>query len=214
MVTAGHDEDVLRLSRPPSFSGKEDDWTEWSFVMRSYLMVQGEEIAAMMEAAEEAAGPDISMTAIERSLRAGGVQATKKMFHMLVMTVKGSALGVLRGILQQNGALAWRALMKRYEPNTAPRIQSLMSTILSWPQFPADLTTYETKLAEWEEAICKREVHEIGVVRGQGARDGEDASPGPEPRRLRQDEERHAPVPPEQRGVRGGGTDAPPQQMR
>ena len=65
---------------------------------------------------------------------------------------------MLRGNLQQNGALAWRALLKRYKPNTAPRIQSLMSSILSWPQFPSDLTTYETKLADWEETIRKWEV--------------------------------------------------------
>ena len=152
---AVNDEDVLRLSRPPSFTGKEEDWTEWSFVMRSYLTVQADEMAALIEAAEATAEPDVSMAAIERTLGAGGRQAARKMFHMLVMTVKGPALGVLRGNLQQNGALAWRALVKRYEPNTAPRIQSLMSSILSWPQFPADLVTYETKLAEWEETIRK-----------------------------------------------------------
>ena len=32
-----------------------------------------------------------------------------------------------------------------------------MATILNWPQFPTDLTLYETKLAEWEDNIRKWE---------------------------------------------------------
>ena len=126
--------------------------------MRPYMVVQADEIAALIEAAESQDEVNLDMAAIEGALGAGGRQAARKMFHMLVMTVKGPALGVLRGNLQQNGALAWRALVKRYEPNTAPRIQSLMSNILNWPQFPSDLTSYETKLADWEETIRKWEV--------------------------------------------------------
>ena len=104
---AVNDEDVLRLSKPPSFTGKEEDWTEWSFVMRSYLMVQADEMASLLEAAEATAEPDVSMAAIERTLGGAGGQAAKKMFHMLVMTVKGPAQMVIRSVESQNGAEGW-----------------------------------------------------------------------------------------------------------
>ena len=54
-----------------------------------------------------------------------------------------------------NGALAWRALITRYAPNTAPRVQSLMSAILNVKTFPSELTAYEIALDEWQENIRK-----------------------------------------------------------
>ena len=57
--------------------------------------------------------------------------------------------------------LAWRALLQRYEPNTAPRVQRRMSLIISMASFPNDLPGYETKLAEWGELIMK-----WGSIRG------------------------------------------------
>ncbi len=151
------DENILRLTRPPSFSGLEADWTEWSFIMRSYLSMQSSEMGTLIEAAEAQRQPNVAMAQIEATLGEAGRNAARKMFHMLVMTVRGPALGLLRGNVSQNGAEAWRDLMKRYEPNTAPRIQSLMTTVLNWPQFPSDLSGYETKLAEWEGTIRKYE---------------------------------------------------------
>ena len=56
-----------------------------------------------------------------------------------------------------NGALAWRALITRYAPNTAPRVQSLMSAILNAKTFPSELTAYEIALDEWQENIRKWE---------------------------------------------------------
>ena len=65
-------------------------------------------------------------------------------FHVLVMNVRGPALAVIRGVTDMNGGLAWRALITRYAPNTAPRVQSLMSAIFNVKTFPSELTVYET----------------------------------------------------------------------
>ena len=158
-ATSGQDDQqqLLRLAKPTSFDGKEESWTEWSFVMRSYLAIQSNEISILTEAAEDAASPDISMDAIRERMGSEGITATKKLFHLLVMSVKGPALAVLRGNREMNGTAAWRSLTRRYEPNTAPRVQSLMSAILNSPQFPSDLSSYENKLGEWEENIYKWE---------------------------------------------------------
>ena len=139
-MAAREDEDLLRLQKPQSFSGKEEDWTEWSFVMRSYLAIQSAEVGLLMGAAENPAEPDVSMDAIRARMGATGLAAARKLFHLLVMSVKGPALAVLRSNRDQNGATAWRLLMKRYEPNTAPRVQSLMSAILNASQFPSPRT--------------------------------------------------------------------------
>ena len=152
------DEDLQKLGKPPIYSGKEDEWNEWSFVMKSYVSLLSTHVPALLTGAENpAASPDMSIATIRATLTEDGVTAAKKLFHVLVMNVRGPALAVIRGITDMNGALAWRALITRYAPNTAPRVQSLMSAILNAKTFPSELTAYEIALDEWQENIRKWE---------------------------------------------------------
>ena len=152
------DEDLQKLGKPPIYSGKEDEWNEWSFVMKSYVSFLSTHVPALLTGAENpAASPDMSIATIRATLTEDGVTAAKKLFHVLVMNVRGPALAVIRGITDMNGALAWRALITRYAPNTAPRVQSLMSAILNAKTFPSELTAYEIALDEWQENIRKWE---------------------------------------------------------
>ena len=73
----------------------------------------------------------MSMTRIRTTLTEEEVTAFEKLFHVLVVHVREPALAVTRGITDVNGALTWRALIVRYAPNTAPRVQSLMCEILN-----------------------------------------------------------------------------------
>ena len=84
--------------------------------------------------------------------------AAKKLFHVLVMNVGGSAFAVIRGNIDMNKASAWRALITRYAPNAAPRIQSLMSAIINVKTFPSELTAYEGALDERQENIRQWEL--------------------------------------------------------
>ena len=158
MTMAVTDEDLQKLGKPPIYSGKEDEWNEWSFVMKSYVSLLSTHVPALLTGAENpVASPDMSIATIRATLTEDGVTAAKKLFHVLVMNVRGPALAVIRGITDMNGALAWRALITRYAPNTAPRVQSLMSAILNAKTFPSELTAYEIALDEWQENIRKWE---------------------------------------------------------
>ena len=144
---AATDDELQKLGRPPIYSGKENAWNEWSFVMGSYVSLQSVHIAALLTGAEDPTRPDMSMSRIRTTLT-NCIEAAQKLFHVLVMNVRGPALTVIRGITDMNGALAWRALIKRYAPNTAPRRQSLMSAILNVKVFSSELTAYEIALDE------------------------------------------------------------------
>ena len=96
---------------------------------------------ALLAGAEDTAtSPDVSVTRIRAILTEDGATAANKFFHILVMNVSGPALAVIRGSTDVNGAVAWRALITRYAPNTAPRVQSLMNAILNVKTFPSELT--------------------------------------------------------------------------
>ena len=115
-------------------------------------------VPALLTGAEDTAtSQDMSTTRIRATLTEDGTIAAKKLFLVLVINVRRPALAVIRGIADLNGALAWRALITRYAPNTAPRGQSLMSAILNVKTFPSELTACEIALDDWQENICKWE---------------------------------------------------------
>ena len=157
MMAATDYDELQKLGRPPNYNGKEDEWDEWSFVMRGYVSLLSVHMPALLAGAEDTTSPDMSMARIRATLTEGGAAAAQKLFHVLVMNVRGPALAVIRGITDMNGALAWRALITRYAPKTAPRVQSLMSAILNVKPFPSELTAYEIALDEWQENIRKWE---------------------------------------------------------
>ena len=124
--------------------------------MKSNASLLSAHVPALMTGAENpATSPDMSISAIRATLAEDGETAAKKLFHVIVVNVKGPALAVIRGITDMNGALAWRALITRYAPNAAPRVQSLMSANLNAKTSPSGLTAYETALDEWQENIRK-----------------------------------------------------------
>ena len=150
-------EDEGCLMKPPTFTGLESEWQEWSFVMRAYLAGKLGQGQALLTAADNLAGdPDISLAALGRASREAA-QDSRKMFFTLVMTAKGPAQMVMRGQEQHNGAACWRALCQRYEPATAVRAQSIMSAVLTVPQFPDSLSEFEDKHGEWERDIRRYE---------------------------------------------------------
>ena len=114
------DEDLQKLGKPPIYSGK-DEWNEWSLVVKSFVSFLSAHVPALLTSAENpVASPDVSIATIRATLTEDGVTAVKKLLH--VLNVTGPALAVIRGIKDMNGALAWRALITRYAPNTAPRV--------------------------------------------------------------------------------------------
>ncbi|CAK0803384.1 unnamed protein product [Prorocentrum cordatum] len=119
-------DDLLRLARPPTFSGKEDEWTEWSSVMRSYAAVQAPEMTHLIEAAESAARPDITLDNIQQLLGAGGVAAAKKLFHILVMSTALSE---------------WEETVRKWETISGDRFNASMKKALFIDKAPKSVKT-------------------------------------------------------------------------
>ena len=78
------DEDLQKLGKPPIYSGKEDEWNEWSFVMKSYVSLLSTHVPALLTGAENpVASPDMSIATIRATLTEDGVTAAKKLFPRL-----------------------------------------------------------------------------------------------------------------------------------
>ena len=115
------------ILKPPVFDGSEEHWQEWSFVMRAYIAGKLERGQGLMNLAEDIAGSnDISSTRFSSAGNTELQQDNRRLFYLLVMTVKGPAQMILRSQEPSNGTACWRALVRRYEPATAVRAQSIM----------------------------------------------------------------------------------------
>ena len=118
--------------------------------MKSCVSLLSTHVPALLAGAEDTAtSPGMSMTRIRATLTEDGVTAAKKLFHVVVMNLKGPALAVITGIRDVNGALAWLPLTTKYAPNTASRVQSPVA-IVNVKTFASELTAYEIALDEWQ----------------------------------------------------------------
>ncbi|CAK0805074.1 unnamed protein product, partial [Prorocentrum cordatum] len=98
----------------------------------AFLGGQTAQAHLLLEAAEQHGGPDICMAETLHRLGAEGVTANKKMFFSL----------------DQNGAVAWLASVKRHEPATAVRAHSIMTSVFNVKQFLGTLAESETQHSE------------------------------------------------------------------
>ena len=58
---AATNDELQKLGKPPIYSGKEDEWHEWSFSSRSYVSLLSMQVASLLIGAEDLTIPDMSM---------------------------------------------------------------------------------------------------------------------------------------------------------
>ena len=63
------DEDLQKLGKSPVHNGKDDEWNEWSFVMKSYVSSLSTHVSTLLTGAENpVASPDMSIATIRATL--------------------------------------------------------------------------------------------------------------------------------------------------
>ena len=155
VTMAATGEELQKLGKPPIYSGKEDEWNEWNLAMKSNVSLLYTQVPASPEGAEDPREGGLEDDRTRVALAEEGATAAAKLFHVLVMNVRGPELAAIRGIADVHGALAWRALIARHAPNTAPRAQSFTSAVLNVKCFPSELEACEIALDEWQENVRK-----------------------------------------------------------
>ena len=83
-------DDWRTLGRPATFSGAEEDWSEWSFTMRAYMLCLHEHVQQIIEVAEAQSqmGNPLTLAILDAALGAEGTAAARRMYLALVMSCK------------------------------------------------------------------------------------------------------------------------------
>ena len=115
--------DARSVPKCDSFSGKDEDWIEWSFTFRSYVFVLG-------------LGPTLIMCeALGAAPEAGDMEPTvarqsELLYHLLVQMLKGKAKKKAMAAEVSNGFKLWFELKESYERAVPGRHQSMLMQLL------------------------------------------------------------------------------------
>ena len=101
-MAAEHGFDIRQIPKPEGFSGKDEDWLEWTFTFRSYghCIDLGEGMDHASRMATEPEMLDMTPQAESKS---------KMLYHLLVQLLKGKARKLAMQMTEPNGfGLWWR----------------------------------------------------------------------------------------------------------
>ena len=97
--------DTRAYRRLRDFDGIDENWATWSFVARSCMALLSTDSEVFIEAAErEDNVANLALGAVSPE----AVRLARTMYHILVSTVTGKALMVVRDAERSNGLQAWR----------------------------------------------------------------------------------------------------------
>ena len=140
--------DPKAYGRPRSFSGADEEWDGWAFVARSHLSLLTEDAEHWLEVAEAAPGGSASV--LLAALTAEARDFARVLYHVLVSTVQGKALAVIRGGERANGLQCWVLLCDEYEPKSGSRLTTLLCGLLAPPWQGLEGPAFLRALAAWE----------------------------------------------------------------
>ena len=147
--------DTRAYGRLKSFSGKEEEWSTWSFVARSYLDLLSMGYRELLTAAE----------AIDQAseIRTADMSATARthswtLFNVLTQSIEGGALSIIMNAEPSNGLQAWMLLVDNYEPKIGGRYTAMLMGIIG-PQwghikeadFMESVDTWEVQIRRYED---------------------------------------------------------------
>eukprot|EP00439_Symbiodinium_sp_Y106_P052723 s3817_g7.t1 len=137
--------DTKAYGKLRSFDGKEESWSTWPFVARSYFGLLSPAFENYLTQAEGRQGPMPLRDMTEQE----AIHA-RTLYHVLVQSVEGKALSILMNVEKLNGLEGWRALVDAYQPDLGGRHTSMLMGIISpsWEKDQAvDIVSSATKIA-------------------------------------------------------------------
>ena len=144
--------DLKGVARPPTFNGEPAGWSEFHFKFMAML-----DLLEMGDMAVAAAGLNREIT-IQEMTTYYRVRA-RLLYAILVQTLSGRALAILRLVERSNGLEAWRRLCAEYAPASPVRYTAMLASLLKPTLRPAsfveDWLAWELRVAKYEAAARK-----------------------------------------------------------
>ena len=146
--------DTRTLGKPEVFKSDPSEYSDWSFVLKSYLACISPDYIDLLD---RISGSRVSMP--NRLLGESDRKLSTQLYYILVMLVKGRALDVVQNTGPGEGAEAMRRLEKMFHPRVASRFVGTLSLILntrfSGEDLEAELEAFEKTIRRYEQESSK-----------------------------------------------------------
>ena len=137
--------DTRMLTKPKTFSGKDEDWAQWSTVTRAYCGALDANLLLEMTTVEEEEG-----IVDHARLNDNQKQRSCSLFYILAMLLEGRAQTKVSNCVSGHGLELWRRLVQEYESKVGSRSTALLVKILTYDFSDNDV---EDALEKWENLI-------------------------------------------------------------
>ena len=137
------------LGRPKCFSGREDEWHDWSLKFGAIAATLSDHVSVWMSGALQ----HTAEITWDQAGEASALIFARQMYTFVIHLCEGRALAIVRGAPDHNGLEAWRQLRKWYQPKTRSSCLALLNEILG-----RDLGTKEQflqRMKDWENATLE-----------------------------------------------------------
>ena len=140
---------------PKPFSGKAEDWDDFSFKFKAYMVMKNADYVTIFSGAEKSTGVITDQHfIIEGDLKEDLVKLSRELQYMLIHLCEGSSTNLLRQTENSHGAESWRRLHAHYMPSQAMssmgRLASLIDFNFSTNSFENDFVLWESELQKYE----------------------------------------------------------------
>ena len=145
----------FKVPMPRPFSGKAEDWDDFSFKFKAYMAMKNAEYVTIFTRAEKSTDVITDQHfVIEGDLNEDLVKLSRDLQYMLIHLREGSSTSVLRQTDNSHGAESWRRLHAHYVPLQA---MSSMGRLASLIDFNFSTDNFENNFVLWESELQKYE---------------------------------------------------------
>ena len=133
---------VVRQADPYGTDDIEQDiakWTEFYDNFRAWLFYADKEYEVSLDHLENNTATPVDMSTMDP----GQQERSKQLYSILIGSLRGRPLRILKGVAGRNGFEAWRQLLSQYQPRTRARSISMLSALMNFPQFNKSQTITE-----------------------------------------------------------------------
>ena len=137
------------LGRPKCFSGREDEWYDWSLKFGAVAAKLSDHASAWMNGAPQ---PSAEISVDQPDEATARIFARQR-YTLLIHLCEGRALAIVRGAPDHNGLEAWRLLHEWYQRKRDHGGLASLNEILGW-----DFGTKEQflqRMKDWENATLE-----------------------------------------------------------
>lgn len=131
------------------FTGRDEDWEEWSFAFKSGIRSQSPEAYKLLMRGEEST--DILTDDV---LDLEDDRISGELFALLGGLCKGSAQAILRKVEDCQGIQAWQLMHQSSNPKTMARTLRILAEVTR-PSAVKELAEVEAAMDKWEDSVKK-----------------------------------------------------------